>query len=379
MPRSLVAELRVRDLRSLRDLTIELGPVAALVGESLSGTSSLLMALRAVLVPGDPGLAAGDVRRGAAALHVSARLGWGGSATLAGRPPHLVRGPLPRRAPGCLFFDAVGRVGGGRARATVADLDRRAAAGLTDTVVLLEEPELQLAPQDQRYFARLLRRIAAQGNQVIYATRSPAFLNVARMEELVFVERSGPGGATTALRPPPLTPDDDFRVLSEFDAERAELFLARAALLVEGETEKLALPFVFAALGEDADREGISIVECGGKANLLLFARVCRAAGVPFAVLYDRDAWPGRRPSATDRRVHEELRALAGPGRAVELAPDFEAVARLHGAGHKPERAWRRFATLAPDRMPLELVRVARLAVALARDGGAARRGGQAV
>ena len=37
--------------------------------------------------------------------------------------------------------------------------------------------------------------------------------------------------------------------MTEFDAARSELFLARAAVLVEGLTEKLVLPFVFAALG----------------------------------------------------------------------------------------------------------------------------------
>jgi predicted ATP-dependent endonuclease of OLD family len=50
-------------------------------------------------------------------------------------------------------------------------------------------------------------------------------------------------------------------------------------VLVEGLTEKLVLPFVFSALGYDVDREAISIVECGGKPNIPLFARICRAVG----------------------------------------------------------------------------------------------------
>jgi hypothetical protein len=62
--------------------------------------------------------------------------------------------------------------------------------------------------------------------------------------------------------------------MTEFDAARSELFLARAVVLVEGLTEKLVLPFVFAALGHDVDRQAISIIECGGKPNLPLFARI---------------------------------------------------------------------------------------------------------
>lgn len=369
----LVAELEVEDFRSLRSLTLRLGPVSALLGEGMAGTSSLLLALRAVLDPGGAQVDADQVRSGAAELRIVATLRDGTRLELAGRPP-LLRWAGPTDAPPpVLALPAARRTGNVPAREMITGLEARAAARMTGTVVLIEEPELYLRPQAQRYLARLLRRLAAMGNQVVYATQSPAFLNVARMEELVFVERRDPTG-TTALRPAPLTPDEDFRVLSEFDAERAELFLARAALLVEGQTEKLALPFVFAALGEDADREGVTIVECGGKANIVLFARVCAAVGVPFVILHDRDARPGGRPSATDRALHARLRALAGSKHTIEMAPDFEGVAHLQGGNHKPERAWRRFAHLPVDRMPGELVRAARLALALARSSPPAGR-----
>ena len=66
-------------------------------------------------------------------------------------------------------------------------------------------------------------------------------------------------------------------------------------------TEKLVLPFVFSALGYDVDREAISIVECGGKPNIPLFARICIATGIPFVVCttaIERPAASWRRPSA---------------------------------------------------------------------------------
>src|SRR5581483_2776554 len=58
-----------------------------------------------------------------------------------------------------------------------------------------------------------------------------------------------------------------FRVLSEFDGDRAELFLARAALLVEGRTEKLAFPFVFEALGIEPDKGGSWCSSAEGRAT----------------------------------------------------------------------------------------------------------------
>lgn len=163
--------------------------------------------------------------------------------------------------------------------------------------------------------------------------------------------------------PEPLSPDEDFRILTEFDATRSELFLARAALLVEGQTERLALPFAFAACGYDVDREGVSIVECGGKANILLFGRVCRAAGVPFVALFDRDRG--------DELLNDALLDLAGREHSVVLAPDFEHVAELRGRRHKPERAWRSFAGMSRAELPQPLLEAVETVVSLARGGEA--------
>jgi len=232
-------------------------------------------------------------------------------------------------------------------------------------LLLIEEPELYLRPQAQRYLYRLLREFALGGNQAIYSTHSPAFLNVARLDELVFVERL-PQAGTRALQPKPVTPDEDFRVLTEFDAARSELFLARAVVLVEGLTEKLVLPFVFAALGHDVDREGISIIECGGKPNLPLFARICSATGVPFVVVHDTDRRASGRLVAAERALNALIADSAGKERVVLLDPNFEAVAGLVEHSHKPERAWREFASRPAAKMPQALMRAAELTISLA-------------
>ena len=122
------------------------------------------------------------------------------------------------------------------------------------------------------------------------------------------------------------------------------------------------------ALGHDADREGITIVDCGGKPNMPLFIRVCRAARIPCLVVHDRDALPGRRPSHAERSLNAQIAELAGAGRTVELAPDFEAVAGLRGHRHKPARAFERFARIERDEVPAALGAVVERTLALARD-----------
>lgn len=402
----LVAELSVQAFRSIRNLTIHPGMIGALVGEAGAGKSNLLAAIRAVL---DPEATVGkpDVPRlaspgGAAEVAVSAKLRDGRQCTVRGVPPALesvnaegvdvVYLPAAERAGDIVdgrsnperitgvrdlfslaVADADARMAvrddspGGRALSLVDAVEECCREGSGGAVVLIEEPELFLRPQMQRYLYRALREMSERGNQVLYTTHSPAFLNVARLDELIFVERRV-SGTTHALQPSPMNPEEDFRILSEFDAERAELFLARAVILVEGLTEKLALPFVFEALGENADHAGVSIVECGGKSNIILFARVCKAAGVPFIAVYDRDARPGQRPSASNRQLASAIKRLAGKHRSFELAPDFEAVSRVEKRGKgKPERAWRSFSRLSRDQMPEVLLRIAELSLELSR------------
>jgi energy-coupling factor transporter ATP-binding protein EcfA2 len=394
-----LTDVRVRGFRTLRDARFRPGAIAAIVGEPSTGKSNLLNAIWALLDPEGAPLTADDVcRDGSASIQVEATLGDGSRIAVEGpsgdgtisaedRPPGLFfpsdlrAGSLvapPGRAPAShpvatIVRDVAGRiegVGDGAwpteppARELVVALETWAASRATGLIVLIEEPELFLPPQVQRYLYRLLRQVADAGNQVLYSTHSPALLNVVRLDELVFTERR-PSVGTTLLQPEPLPADEEFRAYSEFDSSRSELFLARAAVLVEGLTEKLTLPFAFEALGHDPDRERISIVECGGKGNIPLFAGVCRAVGLPFVAVHDRDAPPGEQPSDAERELNALIADVAGDDR-VELAPDFEGVARIHGDRRKPARAWRRFAGVGADAVPEPLVRVVERAVALA-------------
>ena len=388
---SLLESVRVRAYRSARDVELDLGPVTALVGEARSGKSSLLTAVRALLDPAAPP-SPEDVRGRAATMTVEAKLAGGRKIALTAHPPEKPRARR-RGAPPVLFLPAAHRSGplleldgeveevedavqlfrdalaepqehasdSSGASALVAAVDACREAGIGGVVFLIEEPELFLRPQTQRYLYRRLRALAAAGNQVLYTTHAPAFLNVARLEELVLVRYSQRRG-THIVQPEPLEADEAFRVVSEFDAERSELFLARSAILVEGRTEKLVLPTIFAALGYDADRAQVSIVECGGKSNIPVFARICKACRIPFVVIHDRDAKPGANPIPAEIALNRLIAKIAGRERTIVLAPDFEGVTGLRGHSNKPERAWNYFSD-AGARVPQKLERAVRLAV----------------
>jgi predicted ATPase len=400
--RFVVTHVEVSGFRSAREVAFSPGPLAALVGEADAGKSNLLAAIRAALDPDAAPLTAADMTEGGEGeVSIRLRLADGSETALTGSPGrNAVTGGAS--APPTLFLPAEERAGAmlaawtqtregsaaakvferalaqqaptlaARARAVLEAVESCSSQGLGGLVLLIEEPELYLRPQAQRYLYRLLREFSLAGNQVIYSTHSPAFLNVTRLEELVFVERI-PGMGTHAVQPEPVSADEDFRVMTEFDAARSELFLAHAVVLVEGLTEKLVLPFVFAALGYDVDREAISIIECGGKPNIPLFARICRATGIPFVVVHDSDRKTSGRLAPAEQALNALLADIAGKKHVIVLDPDFEAVAGLAGRRHKPEHAWREFAERPAAEMPRQLVRVAELTMSFVRPAADAR------
>jgi predicted ATP-dependent endonuclease of OLD family len=396
-----LTRVEVSGFRSAHDVAFSPGRMSALVGEANAGKSNLLAAIRAALDPGASPLTAADMTEGGEGqVSIRVRLADGRKVALEGTPGRTaVTGAA--NAPPTLFLPAEERAGAllgawtprregpaaevferalaqqaptlaPRAHAVLQAVESCRSKGLGGLLLLIEEPELYLRPQAQRYLYRLLREFSLGGNQVIYSTHSPAFLNVTRMDELVFVERF-PGTGTHALQPKPVSADEDFRVMTEFDAARSELFLAHAVVLVEGLTEKLVLPFVFAAIGHDVDREAISIVECGGKPNIPLFARICKASGIPFVVVHDSDRKTSGRLAPAEEALNALIAETAGDECVVVLDPHFEAVAGLEGRRHKPERAWRKFAERPATEMPGQLVRAAELTMSFVRPHAEAR------
>ena len=386
----------IHGYRAARELELSPGSVCALVGEASSGKSTVLTAIWTLLEAAAPPPTIDDVARDGEWLEASpAKPATPDRKT---GPPKAPRGGRIRLeadvAKGTIFLDArppdtlnLNRAGAppvlflpanlrsrtlvapatGSGAAEVAELfqppavDRHWAAAdgglglvagmerllksnLRHFVLLIEEPELYLSPHAQRHLYGLLRALAQAGNQILYSTHAPVFLSVDKLQELALV-RHTPTGGTSLFQPEPLAEAESFRALSEFDSDRAELFLARCAVLVEGRTEKLTLPLVFDALGVDPDKEGILVLECGGKGNMPLFARIANACSVPYVVVHDRDAPRGVSPVESERVVNRQIREVAGSRRTVVLTPDFETVSGLKAStrGRKPQKAWQRY------------------------------------
>lgn len=219
--------------------------------------------------------------------------------------------------------------------------------------LVIEEPEMYLHPQAQRYFFRLLCELAeANQCQVIYSTHSPIFADVNRFESLRLVRRDANRTCVSYVESSEnlKAARDKFKLGSRFDTTRNEVLFANRALVVEGYGDRIAALLVFDKLNIDPDAEGIAIVDCGGKSGIELIVSVCKALALPFVVVHDEDVWPiddgageeKRRKQAENNAEEEKNRRIleaAGVDKVYVVRPSLEdALGISRNATDKPRR-----------------------------------------
>ena len=183
--------------------------------------------------------------------------------------------------------------------------------------LLIEEPEAHLHPQHQALFMEVLadrarKAKAADGPpgqqiQVLLTTHSPQLAAGAELETMTIVigHRAFPLGMEhTRLDV------TDYEFLRRFlDATKANLFFARALIVVEGDGESLLLPTLAEKLGRPLSRHGVSIVNVGHR-GLFRYSRILQrkagaAIAVPVALIPDRDIPPAEAKGLVGARKTE--------------------------------------------------------------------------
>ena len=184
--------------------------------------------------------------------------------------------------------------------------------------LLIEEPEAHLHPQHQTLFmevlaARATKPDATKGEthqqvQVLLTTHSPQLAAGAELETMTMIvdHRAFPlGAAHTRLEA------DDYEFLRRFlDATKANLFFARALIVVEGDGEHLLLPAIAEKLGRPLSSHGVSIVNVGHR-GLFRYSRILQrkegaAIPVPVALIPDRDIPPREAKGLVGKRKAED-------------------------------------------------------------------------
>ena len=174
-------------------------------------------------------------------------------------------------------------------------------------LLLIEEPEAHLHPQRQ---VRLMSFLQAQAEkkrpdgqtiQIIVTTHSPNLASELPLSHLALIQG---GRAFPLSEGKTKLSKSDYRFLERFlDVTKANLFFARAVLIVEGDAENILLPIIARLLGRDFAEFGVSVVNVGG-VGLGRYARVFMREnpetdgeiGIRVACMTDMDVMPDNAP-----------------------------------------------------------------------------------
>lgn len=174
-------------------------------------------------------------------------------------------------------------------------------------LLLIEEPEAHLHPQRQLRLMSFLqeqaKKMRADGQriQIIVTTHSPNLASELQLDNLALIEG---GRAFPLCRGKTKLSASDYRFLERFlDVTKANLFFARAVLIVEGDAENILLPVIAKLLGRDFHYYGVSVVNVGG-VGLGRYARVFMrddeakdgVINIPVACVTDMDVMPDNAP-----------------------------------------------------------------------------------
>jgi putative ATP-dependent endonuclease of the OLD family len=187
-------------------------------------------------------------------------------------------------------------------------------------ILALEEPELFLHPHARRHLFYILHEIAKNGVQVIISTHSSSFIDTEYFDEIgrvVKITNAQGYDETNIIMTSkaalvkkchdtgvPILKADENSIVEFYkttsNIRLNEGFFAKCLILVEGETEELALPEFLNNRGINCDALGISIISVNGKNQIPKYWRLYSTFNIPIIVIIDNDNTPDKAKSNTN-------------------------------------------------------------------------------
>lgn len=159
----------------------------------------------------------------------------------------------------------------------------------------IEEPENFLYPNAQRSLYHSFQELSKK-SQIFYTTHNPNFIDAYRAYEIEILQKTKEKGTISLPKDKKYliketAEREKFRIYTHFNTERNELFFARKVILVEGDVDKILWTTICEKRwGLDLNKEGVSIIECGGKGGVNYFVGVCKLVGIQdYFAIWDQD------------------------------------------------------------------------------------------
>ncbi|BEQ15063.1 ATP-dependent nuclease [Desulfoferula mesophila] len=206
-------------------------------------------------------------------------------------------------------------------------------------ILLIEEPESFLHPPMIRSARDALYQLAEIAEwQVMTCTHSPIFIDVSKPHTTILRIEKKTFGSPRVFRSSDANFSEDdreqLRMVRSCHPTVAEFFFADTVLLVEGETEHAIFTYLMSQDNGDSGH-WCHVVNCMGKPNIPLFAKILNQFGTPYTIIHDTDSpkvqrsgkWIASGMWTINKRIAEVVGFRDGklpPCSLLAHIPDFE-------------------------------------------------------
>lgn len=158
-----------------------------------------------------------------------------------------------------------------------------------DSILLWEEPEFYLNPQEERACYESLLQHTKIGLTAIVSTNSSRFIDLEQYSSLCIFRKRKTEVEIFQYQGSLFSGDEvmGFNMNYWINPDRSELFFAKKVILVEGQTDKMILSYLAKKLKINSYH--YSVIECGSKGTIPQFIRLLNAFRIPYVVVYDKD------------------------------------------------------------------------------------------
>ena len=205
-------------------------------------------------------------------------------------------------------------------------------------IYAIEEAELYLHPHKQREFYANLKSISEDENsQVIFTTHSSHFVRMDDYKSLTLIRKPSKENGTIKnqccedIFDPDTEEKKHYKLLHYINPDNGDMFFARKVILVEGESEKVVLPYLSERIG--FYKPDVSIINCGSKFNLPFYANLLNHFEIPYIAIFDEDpmkpSYDDPKKEKADRRTYELNKEIVKTidhrlGEPIMIPGDFE-------------------------------------------------------
>lgn len=189
------------------------------------------------------------------------------------------------------------------------------------TIILIDEPSINLHPNAQRNILKILEKFLGQNHNIsiIYTTHSPYLVPNEHLDRICYIIRRINQGTIIKqldykellkvkqkrLRPGCTINSIISRLSKMFDVSMREGFFGNIIALCEGPTEFMCIPIWAKILNQNLDEKGIILIHTSGKDEMIDYAEFFKMFEIPVFLIFDNDNHPEK--NNAHQKKHREL------------------------------------------------------------------------